>query len=301
LGGTGFFGIDLVNHLLDSGWDVTVATRGMTPARFNGEPVRIKTDRHNPESLKRLAEAGTWDVLFDQRCFSSYDANIALEALQSKVGKIVLTSSTAVYAPGSNIRESDFDPTTRSFQIGPRKTYDDGKRDAEAVYTQRSPVPVALGRLAVVLGFPDSSNRIEQHVRAVASGSPIYLPNPEARTSLISRQDAGRFIASLGIMDVTGAVNGSSPVPVRLKDLYECMATELGKDIKFTGNSNGAFAQRYGREFDTYLNAESAEALGIHIREVLDFLPALVQEVKSELLDRFAPPRDRDRAPALQP
>jgi nucleoside-diphosphate-sugar epimerase len=301
LGGTGFFGIDLVNHLLESGWDVTVATRGMTPARFNGEPTRIKVDRHNPESLKGLAEKGTWDVLFDQRCFSAFDASIALDALKSRVGKIVLTSSTAVYTPGSDIREGAFDPSSRSFEIGPRKSYDDGKRDAEAVYVQSAPVPVTLGRLAVVLGFPDSTNRIEQHVRAVASGLPIYLPNPEARTSLISRQDAGRFIASLGMMDVTGAVNGASPSPVRLRDLYECIAEELGKKIAFTGDPKGAFAQKYGREFDTYLNTDRAAALGIQLREVLGFLPTLVQEVKSQLLDRFVPVRERERVQTMQP
>lgn len=303
LGGTGFFGVDLVNHLLESGWDVTVATRGVTPVKFRGEPERVKVDRHKPDSLKRLAEAGTWDVLFDQRCFSAYDASIALEALQSKVGKIVLTSSTAVYQAGSDIRESSFDPAARSFQIGPRKNYDDGKRDAEAVYVQSSTVPLAMGRLAVVLGYPDTTGRIEQHVNAVASGMPFYLPNPDARTSLISRQDAGRFMASLGMLDVTGPVNGCSPRSVSLRELYSCMADELGKPLAITSEPKGAFAQKYGRDFDTYLNSDRAAALGIQLGEVLNFVPALVQEVKHQLLDRVAAPREREagRGYSLQP
>jgi len=52
LGGTRFFGIHMVNDLIEKGHEVTIATRGITPdyfgdsAPYNGEPeYSINTDK----------------------------------------------------------------------------------------------------------------------------------------------------------------------------------------------------------------------------------------------------------------
>src|SRR5207253_1153559 len=150
---------------------------------------------------------------------------------------------------------------------------------------------------------PDTSHRITQHVMALNGDSPVFLPNPEARTSLICRQDAGRFIASLGMLNLTGAVNGAAPSPIALGEFYKLIAGELGKNARFTDVLEGSFQQQYGRDFDTSLNVEKAISAGILLGEVRDFLPAVVQTVKSCLIDRQVEqtPEVRARSQELRP
>lgn len=295
IGGTGFFGIDLVNCLLDSGWNVSVATERCSPAPFRGQPERLRVDRHDPDSLARLAKQGSWDVVYDQRCYSSLDAQNLLDTFASKTGKIVYTSSTAVYQPGGNIGEASFDPLQHRCTVGPRANYDQGKRDAEAVYAQQTRVSVAMGRLAVVIGFPDSSHRLIDHIEAIVRGEPIYLPCPEAKTSLIGREDAGRFIATLGMLNVTGPVNGAAQ-PIALGEFYSTMAAELGRDVRLSSDVRGAYRQSYGRDFDTFLDVSRAADLGMTFKSVQEFLPPYVQEVK-QLLRSVA----RERPQGMQP
>ena len=136
LGGTSFIGLSLVHRLLNAGANVTIATRGRTRDTF-GQLVRRETiERRDPTDLKKLARLRAWDVIYDQICYSAYDAEIACDAFTERVGRYVFTSSSVVYNPGPDRTEAHFD--AKKFEVDLRSDqarpapyhYAEGKRSA---------------------------------------------------------------------------------------------------------------------------------------------------------------------------
>lgn len=66
LGGTRFFGIDMVNALLENGHDVTLAIRGNTKAVFGLRVSYIFLDRHDEASVKAELGGKYFDVVIDK-------------------------------------------------------------------------------------------------------------------------------------------------------------------------------------------------------------------------------------------
>mgnify|MGYP000381006429 CR=1 FL=1 len=54
IGGTRFFGIHMVNKLLEQGHEVTIATRGKTPDSYGDKVERITIQRTNEESRHQI-------------------------------------------------------------------------------------------------------------------------------------------------------------------------------------------------------------------------------------------------------
>lgn len=65
IGGTRYFGIHMVNKLLEQGHEVTIATRGKTPDSYGDKVERIK---HNFRQLDALpyAKEGTLEQVLDE-------------------------------------------------------------------------------------------------------------------------------------------------------------------------------------------------------------------------------------------
>lgn len=55
IGGTRYFGIHMVNKLLEQGHEVTIATRGKTPDSYGDKVERITIQRTNEESMYRTS------------------------------------------------------------------------------------------------------------------------------------------------------------------------------------------------------------------------------------------------------
>ena len=101
IGGTRFFGVHLVETLLAEGFEVTIATRGKTKDPFSTRVNRIIVDRLNAEELKERCGNETWDIVFDQICYSSQEAMEAIEVFRDNTKKYVFTSSKSVYDFGN--------------------------------------------------------------------------------------------------------------------------------------------------------------------------------------------------------
>lgn len=97
LGGTRFFGIHLVDELLKSNCDVTIATRGLTSDSFGNKVKRIRLDRHDELSIINNLSDKYFDVIYDNLAYCSNDIEILLPHIHC--GKYVVTSSTSVYNP----------------------------------------------------------------------------------------------------------------------------------------------------------------------------------------------------------
>lgn len=63
LGGTRYFGIPMVNELVNAGHEVTIATRGRAADPFGASVKRITLDRTNPESLREALAGRHYDVV----------------------------------------------------------------------------------------------------------------------------------------------------------------------------------------------------------------------------------------------
>lgn len=61
LGGTRYFGIHAVHALINAGYNVTVATRGLTADQFKDKVNRIKVNRTDPLSLSHAFKGKSYD------------------------------------------------------------------------------------------------------------------------------------------------------------------------------------------------------------------------------------------------
>lgn len=136
LGGTRFFGVHLVEALLNEGIEVTVATRGNTAHVFSKKVNHMVIDRSSLLADKEKLQSEKWDVVFDQICYASRDALDAVEVFNGHTKKYVLTSSKSVYEGKELSKEEDFIPEKHSIVMGTKEnfTYAEGKRQAEAVF-----------------------------------------------------------------------------------------------------------------------------------------------------------------------
>ena len=66
IGGTRYFGIHMVNKLLEQGHRLTIATRGKTRDSFGDKVERIIIERTNEESMRKALQGKHFDVVIDK-------------------------------------------------------------------------------------------------------------------------------------------------------------------------------------------------------------------------------------------
>lgn len=132
IGGTRFFGIPMVNELLEKGHDVTIATRGKTSDSFGSRVRRLVLQRTDEESVKAALKGTHYDVIIDKIAYCSNDIRYVME--HADCDQYIYMSSTSVYAPKRiHTMETDFDGTSKDFVWCDRKAfpYEEIKRQAE--------------------------------------------------------------------------------------------------------------------------------------------------------------------------
>jgi nucleoside-diphosphate-sugar epimerase len=107
LGGTGKTGRVLAKRLVESGWAVTVASRGVGPIEKPEAAKHVRLDRGDSEAVRAALGTGV-DALVDFVAFEPEHAEQLL-SLQGLTRSLVVVSSAAVYA----------DPRGRSLDAGP--------------------------------------------------------------------------------------------------------------------------------------------------------------------------------------
>jgi nucleoside-diphosphate-sugar epimerase len=79
IGGTRFFGKVIVKKLLSSGHHVCIGSRGNVRPDFPGEVEYLRLDRHDVASMSAAINGTKWDVVYDQLCMDSADAEHAIQ------------------------------------------------------------------------------------------------------------------------------------------------------------------------------------------------------------------------------
>lgn len=281
LGGTGFIGRRLVDSLLKENCDVTIATSGKSGNPF-GEAVSLITfDRFDISSMAdKLASPPYFDVVFDQIGFGPDDMKNSIDIFRGRTGIYVYTSSGSVYSGNGVLREVDFDPRRHEIRHGGIGDlgYSEGKRSAEAYLFQKAPFPVAAARFPIVIGHDDSTLRFQNHVMRVNSGDAFSIPANCARRNYVWVDDAGRFLAWLGLSGKTGAYNAATPFPLSAADLVKQIGTVLGRNVSIDSASSGKGDSTYFNESDSILSVDKAESEGFTFTNFEEWFPLEVRK-----------------------
>lgn len=282
LGGTRFMGKHLVTALLEAGWEVTLATRGLAQDSFGGSVSRLKVERTDPLSLREALSGKWFDVAFDSLAYCSNDVTALLDTLEC--GRYVQTSSTSVYeGVGSGLhldtKEEEFDPHQGELILCGRGdfSYEEIKRQAERAIVQKYPeVPAAMARFPYVIGPDDYTGRLSFYVEHILQGKPMLVDDLTTQRAFVRSDEAGRFLAFLGKSGCTGAVNGASGGTVSVAEIAAYVEEKTGKAAVFAEDGDPA---PYNGDQPYSLHTERAEQLGYCFSPLQDWF--------WELLDNY--------------
>ncbi len=280
IGGTRFFGIHLVKELIESNWDVTVATRGAKEDSFGNRVKRVKIDRNDKEMMKKAFENESFDVIYDQICYASFDALEAIDVFRNKTKKYIVTSSMSAYGKKrGELSENDFDPVHYPLIVkrAEEVPYDEGKRLMEAAFFQKAPFPVTAVRFPIVLGENDYTDRLLFYIKKIANNEPVYFKNTSAKISFIKEEEAGAFLAWLSESDLEGPVNASSQKPVALKSLLNTIEKVTGHSALVKEPEEGSQEESpYAISESWILDTQKAQQAGFSFLNTTDYLSNLV-------------------------
>ena len=287
LGGTRFFGRRVVEKLLQDGVEVTLATRGTGGNPFGTRVHHLKVDRFDRGSMERTFQDGEWDVIFDQICFSPDEAYDAVEIFKDRTERYIFTSTLSVYEMNNKGEkfEEDFDPSSYPIEFGRKEqfTYGEGKRLAEAVFTQHAPFPVVMIRPPIVVGTDDYTRRLQFHTERIKAGKSIGLDTPEAKLSFVDSEELASFIHWSAGQSFTGPVNTSSPDQMTLDGMLWNMYTVLGKGeviIQPSDATDEPSPMNFPASY--YQSTKRAEALGFSFSPMSTWFNGLIQKLEDQ-------------------
>ncbi|EEL48274.1 NAD-dependent epimerase/dehydratase [Bacillus cereus Rock3-44] len=267
-GGTRFFGKRLVESLLEAGHDLTIATRGLTVDPFGSTVKRAVVDREDEGQLQKILEGESYDVVYDNLCYSPNAAKIICKVLHNKVKRYIVTSSMAVYEPSLSLKESDFNPYEYPIVYGERKdfSYSEGKRLVESVLFQHATFPVIAVRFPVVIGENDYTKRLWFYVENIIKRKPFEVEDIEGDMSFIHEKEAGRFLAWLSSIDVSGPMNACNSGVISMREVIDFVEENTGMEAYI--EAKGENIAPYNGITNCTLDNTRARELGFQFREL---------------------------------
>ncbi|MBO4456269.1 MAG: NAD-dependent epimerase/dehydratase family protein [Butyrivibrio sp.] len=286
VGGTRFFGIPMVNALIDAGHDVTVATRGNNALGFGGSVKHIIMDRTDAASVKRAVKGESFDVVIDKVAYSSNDVRALLPNI--KCDRYIQMSTCSVYKKDALlIGEEEFDAAKYPLVWADRtEDYDESKRQAErAAYEFMDAGKCVFVRYPIVMGENDYTGRFRFYVEHVMNEAPMHVDDLDYGISFIHEKEAGEFIAFLVGADVYGPINGCSKGIIKISELIGYIEKKTGKAAVYS--KDGDEAPYNGLESDMSFDTRKASALGFEFSELSDWIYGLM-DYEKELLEMKA-------------
>ncbi len=271
---------------LQNSHDVTILTRGQSGNPFGSQVHQLIADRDDEHTLVQALSNTTWDIVYDNICYSPKDAQKIIEILEGKTTKLIFTSTLATYeADGIVKTEADFNPYNYEIRMGNRQdfTYSEGKRQAEAVLFKKASFPVVAVRFPIVVGEQDYTRRLHFHVERIVNEQPITLTNVDAKMSFITDDEAAAFLYFAGISTIEGPFNATASGAISLKDLLGLIEEASGKHAKVSLLGGDANSQSpYAIPADWYMSNAKAEAAGFTFSQLNDWLPKLINSLVKE-------------------
>lgn len=270
IGGSRYFGKDLVTLERDAGNEVTVLNRGsVAPPRG---VAHLVADRDDEAGLLAALGERTFDVVFDQVCYTPRQASLARRAFAGRTGRYVMTSTMEVYDPAP--------PTPEAFD------YAEGKRRAEAVLGQESAFGVVAVRTAHVLGGgrEEFTGRLAHYVERIGAGIPVAVHEAPCATSFVHYQEIARFLHWAGGQEFTGPVNAASHGDLDVLGLTAAVGERLGRAPRHRiVGPRAVDASPFSFDRAYAMDNSRAAALGFDFGSVAHWLPEAVGESAAAL------------------
>jgi nucleoside-diphosphate-sugar epimerase len=282
IGGNRFFGKKLSRALIQDGHNVTLLNRGSLNDGLGNEVTRIKCDRTNSTELQKAVGNSTWDLVYDQVCYTAKEAQEAQKVFDGKVSHYIFTSSQSVYEPNENIDESFFDPYTYNFEKQETKesNYAEAKRQCEATFFDNPSFPVTAVRFPIVLGADDYTERLLFHIKKVMNGEEIHFPDQDAKISFISSDDAAMVLRFLGDQNAAvGPINAAAEKPIALMDFIQIIEEAIGKKAVFADAATNENHSPYGIEQDWFMNVQKLKSMDCTPAPIKNWLKDEIQSV----------------------
>ena len=271
IGGTRFFGIPMVEELLNSGHEVTIATRGLSADSFGSRVKRLTLDRIDAQSLRSTLSGRHFDVIIDKLAYCSNDIKNLMDV--ADCDQYIHMSTTAVYDPKHlNTLESDFHGTAKEliWCSRPDFPYDEIKRQAECALWQQYPDRNWIAvRYPFVIGKDDYTKRLLFYIEHVMKSIPMYVDNLDCRMGFIRSDEAGRFLAFLAGKPFRGAVNGCSEGTVSIREILGYVEQKTGKKAVLSADGDTA---PYNGEPEYSINTDLAASLGFRFSRLHDWI-----------------------------
>lgn len=276
-GGTRFFGKKLVEVLINNGYDITIATRGIKKDNFGDKVKRIIVDRDDENALIEVFKDKSFDVIYDNICYSPNGAKYTCNVFKDKVSKYIFTSTLSAYDAGLDLKEEDFDPYSYKIKYGKRDDFDYGeaKRLAETVFFQEANFPVIAVRFPVVIGEDDYTERLISYANYISKGETFYVDNLESPMSFITSKEAGEFLYWISTKDFRGPINACCNGTVKIKEIIKFCEEKYNKKWISTEDNNekpGAF----NGFFKNTLDNKKARELGFNFKNVVEETKKLI-------------------------
>ena len=281
LGGTRFFGRKLVEQLIAEGHNVAIITRGQSGNPFGDRVEHIQADRIQTEELAKAVEGRTFDIVYDNICYSPDEAKAFCNIFNGKIGKLVFTSTLSTYvANGTPHIEEDFNPYTYDIQLGDRFafTYGEGKRQAEAVFFKYAKFPVVAVRFPIVMGEDDYTKRLHFHVEHILQEIPMGFVNMNAEMGFILASEAAAFLYFAGMKNIEGPYNATAHGTISLNNLIQLIEKKTGKQAKVSLLDN-ADRSPYAIPNSWYMLTNKAEQAGFKFSNLNSWLEPLVENI----------------------
>mgnify|MGYP002713231497 CR=1 FL=1 len=244
IGGTSFFGKEIVELALAAGHEVTIFSRGNARPSFWDRVEHINGDRNDTADFAAKLAGKQFDAVIDNIAFNGEHVTTTLAALQGNVGRYILTSTTAVYiGTGSfdqplteadaryelpaNPQLASFPKPTPAGMIG----YATGKLAAEKVLIEQQHVAYTIIRPHIVVGPEDNSGRLQFFCQRLQDGKPLIMTNGGVQSLqfVYSRDLAQSYLLALNSKRaVNQAYTLAGDKTCRLVEWVELLAQRLG-------------------------------------------------------------------------
>ncbi len=239
LGGTTFFGADVVRQLLAVGHNVTIFTRGAQRPDFWDRVEHIVGDRQDYAAFRDRFASETFDAVIDNIAYTGEDVAVALDAFRGRMGRYILTSTGSVYRyapPGAPLLEETvnhqltppgYDPSDGGWQ------YAAGKVAAEWTLMQGD-APWTILRPPIVLGPFDPTLRGYYYFQRLMDGGPLLLSNGGVASFRLAYSEdlAHAYLLALDTPQAAGhAYNICQSEIVTLRQMLEVVAEALNTPL----------------------------------------------------------------------
>jgi nucleoside-diphosphate-sugar epimerase len=248
IGGTSYFGTDIVELALEAGHKVSICSRGNTRPAFWERVTHVAVDRTDPVAFAKALQGKSFDAVIDNIAYNAHEVGNALGVFEGNIGRYILTTSSAVY-----LGSGPFDDSMSEEDLNLDKTisllsddqfypwmegYANGKVQAERVLFEQDAVPYTILRPPSVSGPEDTTRIGIFYMQRLLDGGPVILTNGGKQPyQPIYRLDLARaFMLALNSdKAINQAYNIAQSQACRMIDWVELAANFLGVSANRVG------------------------------------------------------------------